>query len=107
MCVAACSGEVLSGMGKLAAVEGVLLFLDGEELPHRGHVVVLEDTHPAYTTPYVLVTPSTFTFVFTVGRHLHNREGTSRRWLAPRVDIPQCQSRVLYDRMGTFFKGVE
>jgi hypothetical protein len=33
-------------------------------------MVVVENTHPEYYPNYVLVTPNTFIFVFTVGLHL-------------------------------------
>jgi hypothetical protein len=105
--VAAGSGEVLSAVGELAAVQGVVLLLDAEEGFHGGDVVVLEDADAVSPTPYVFVTPSTFTFVFTVGRHLHSAGSTSRTSPAPTAGTPPSPSRVLPRERGTFTQRVE
>jgi hypothetical protein len=71
-------GEVLPRFGEIAAMQRVILLLDGEQFLHRWHMVILEDPSSKSKGFYVLVAPKTLILVFTVGLHLFTLSFTSR-----------------------------
>ena len=70
MTVLATSGKMLASCGEIAAVKGVFILLNCEQLLHGGNMEVVKVTHSDLLVVYVFVTPSTFTLVLTIGRHL-------------------------------------